>query len=82
MGLVILSGIPIGYCSLEMASVSDVGPVVEQVLRQPQTWKSKTMKMVGDKLVVGEIAAILSVQLQPLQFFDQQVGLDSEYDHN
>ena len=70
-----ISGIPIGYNSLDLASLSDVAPIVEQVLQCPGKWRSKSLKIAGDKLVVGEIAAILAVELQPIQFFDQQVRM-------
>lgn len=66
--------LPMGFTSLDMMSVEDLGPVVIHVLQNRAAYLNKTLSVSGDKLTMREVAAVLSSYLGPKKVFkDKQL---------
>lgn len=52
-------GFPLGAASLQAVAVGDVGGVVATILRRPEVFQGKVVKIVGDERPAAEYAAII-----------------------
>ncbi|KAK3602148.1 hypothetical protein CHS0354_036890 [Potamilus streckersoni] len=60
--------LPMGDKPLYMMTVSDVGPWVVEILKDPLKYKGKKLHLAGDKLTLDQVCATLSKHLKPKQF--------------
>lgn len=67
---------PIGDSYLFGIDYNDVGDCVENIFNNSHEFKSKLLKLAGDKLKTNEIVETLNKHLAPNQFFSSSISID------